>query len=116
LGPYSLYLRAPTAKTLIFFAGKIGHNPKTGNIDANNFGDEVRQALSNLSDVLRLAGVEKTNVLKASCFLTDMAHFDEMNKIYINFFGEHRPCRTTVAVKALPKNARFEIEVTCADK
>ena len=115
LGPYSLYLRVPATKNLVFLAGKIGHNQKTNSITAKTFGEEVKQALENLDAVLKEAGLKRDNVVQCRVFLTDMKDFEPMNKIYIEFFGQHRPTRTCVAVKQLPKRALFEIEATCAE-
>jgi 2-iminobutanoate/2-iminopropanoate deaminase len=53
-------------------------------------------------------------VLKTTVFLTDMAHFGQMNQAYTECFGDHTPARTTVAVRALPLGALIEIECIAA--
>ncbi|HET7023952.1 MAG TPA: Rid family hydrolase [Gemmatimonadales bacterium] len=49
--------------------------------------------------------------MKTTVFLVDMGDFTAMNEVYGRHFGQHRPARSTVAVAALPKGARVEIEV-----
>ena len=71
---------------------------------------EVGQALANLRAVLEGAGSSIGDVVKTTVFLTDMSDFATMNELYAEFFGDHRPARSTVAVAGLPLGARFEIE------
>ncbi len=111
IGPYSLFVRTQPNKSPVYFAGVVGSNAETGNIEAKTFKEEAEQAFKNLQIHLDLAGVSKNDVVKATCFLTAMEQFDEMNKAYADYFQGHKPARSTVAVKALPKGAKFEIEV-----
>jgi 2-iminobutanoate/2-iminopropanoate deaminase len=67
--------------------------------------------LNNIQEVLSTAGFEKTNVVKTTIFLKNLEDFDTVNKIYSDFFGDHKPARTTVEVAALPKNALIEVDV-----
>jgi 2-iminobutanoate/2-iminopropanoate deaminase len=71
---------------------------------------QLRQALANLSELLGSKGASLGDVTKTTVFLTDMADYAEMNRIYIEVFGDHRPARSAVAVAALPIGARIEIE------
>ena len=68
------------------------------------------QALSNLKDVLESAGASMSDVIKTTVFLVDMDDYAEMNEIYCEAFGDHRPARSAVAVAALPLGAQIEIE------
>ena len=111
IGPYSLFVKTHPNKQPVYFAGVVGSNIETGNIDAKTFKEEVEQAFKNLQIHLDLAGVSKNDIVKSTCFLTGMEKFDEMNKSYAEYFQDHKPARSTVAVKALPKGANFEIEV-----
>jgi 2-iminobutanoate/2-iminopropanoate deaminase len=67
--------------------------------------------LANLDAVLKAAGVDRKNVVKSTIYLTNLADFETVNAIYGEFFGEHKPARTTIQVAALPKGARVEIEM-----
>lgn len=107
IGPYSQGIRWGN---LIFAAGQTGADPKTSDL-VEGVQAQTRQALKNLSTVLKAAGTDMAHVLKTTVFLTDMADFQAMNAVYGEFFPSAAPARTTVAVKALPKGALVEIEV-----
>ncbi|MGF1598586.1 MAG: RidA family protein [Acidimicrobiales bacterium] len=71
---------------------------------------ELRQALANLASLLEGAGASLSDVVKTTVFLTDMDDYGEMNRVYVEVFGDHRPARSAVAVAALPVGARIEVE------
>jgi 2-iminobutanoate/2-iminopropanoate deaminase len=70
---------------------------------------QTRSALNNLQIVLHAAGLSLADVVKTDVFLVDMNLFAEMNVVYAEVFGDHRPARSRVAVKGLPYNALVEI-------
>lgn len=107
VGPYSLAIRAGNQ---VFTAGQIGLDPKTGELAPGGIEAETRQALTNLKHILESAGCSLADVVKTTVFLQDIADFSQMNAVYAEFFGPRPPARTTVAVAALPKGARVEIE------
>ena len=111
IGPYSKFLRAPLNSQAVYFAGVIGLNPDSGNIDATNFEDELIQLLKNIDSVLAEAKVVKENIIKVTVFLDSMNDFASLNTIYAKYFGEHKPTRSTVEVRGLPKKAKVEIEI-----
>ena len=76
----------------------------------------MNQALKNPNAVLLDAGVHKTDITKVTVFLADMSDFATMNKMYADYFGTHKPTRSCVAIKSLPMNASFEIEVLAYQK
>ena len=110
VGPYSRFKTIPDNKATVYLSGHIGNDANTGKLVEGDFEAQVRKALSNLDETLGLADINKDNIAKATVFLTDMANFSEMNKLYVEYFGEHRPARSCVAVKQLPLGADFEIE------
>jgi 2-iminobutanoate/2-iminopropanoate deaminase len=71
---------------------------------------QAHQVLKNLSNVLEASGSSLDKVIKTTIFLADMDDFLKINAIYAEYFGEHKPARSTVAVKTLPKNALIEID------
>jgi 2-iminobutanoate/2-iminopropanoate deaminase len=79
-------------------------------IAGNTIGLQTERALRNIEAVLEGLGLSLQNVAKTTVFLTDMAEFSKMNETYAQCFGEHKPARTTVAVKELPLGAMVEIE------
>jgi len=106
IGPYS---QAVSLDNLIFTSGQIGLS-REGVLVKGGVNEQTKQVLTNLSEVLKEAGSSLSNVVKTTVFLADMADFAEVNKIYADFFGDHKPARSTVAVKSLPLNVSVEIE------
>lgn len=89
--------------------GQVDHVVVDGGIVA-----ESRQALENLAAVLDAHGLRRSDVVKATVFLTTMDDYDAFNAEWAEFFDEPRPARSAVAVSALPLGARVEIEAWCA--
>lgn len=113
IGPYS---QGIVSGGLVFTAGQIGLAPATGELVAGGIAEQTARALENLRAILEAAGSAMPRVVKTTVFLADMADFTEMNAVYTEAFGEHRPARSTVAVKALPRGARVEIEAVAEVK
>ena len=107
LGPYSAAIKVGE---LIFTSGQIPADPATGELAPGGIAQQTEQSLKNLSAVLEAAGSGLDQVIKTTCFLTDMADFAAFNAAYGKYFSDHKPARSTVAVKALPKGALVEIE------
>jgi 2-iminobutanoate/2-iminopropanoate deaminase len=107
IGPYS---QATRAQGLLFTAGQVGFDPATGELVDGGIAGQTERVLQNLRAILEASGLSMTSVVKTTVFLVDMADFAEMNAVYAHAFGEHRPARSTVAVAALPRGARVEIE------
>ena len=106
VGPYS---QAIAVGDLVFCSGQIGLEPKTGEL-AIGVEEQTKQALQNLAAVLAEAKCKKDQVAKTTIFLKNISDFKIVNEIYAEFFGEHRPARSTVEVSNLPKGALVEIE------
>ena len=107
LGPYS---QAIKAGNMVFCSGQVPINPVTNNFVEGGIKEQTRQALLNAQNILRQAGLELSNVVKTTVFLSDMNDFVAMNEVYAEFFLMPYPERSAVAVKTLPKNALVEIE------
>jgi 2-iminobutanoate/2-iminopropanoate deaminase len=107
IGPYS---QGILTGALVYTAGQIPLDPATGEMVAGGIAEQTARALENIRAILEAAGSGMAQVVKTTVFLTDMADFTEMNAAYGHAFGEHRPARSTMAVKALPRGARVEIE------
>ncbi len=113
LGPYS---RAVWAGDILYMAGQLGIDSAAGELVQGGVAAETQQLLNGLSAVLAAAGLSMGDVVKANVFLTDMADFAAMNKIYETFFEAPYPARSTIGVAALPAGARVEIELVAAAK
>ncbi|MEI6211128.1 MAG: RidA family protein [bacterium] len=107
VGPYA---QAVQAGGFVFCSGQLGLDPKTGQLVAAGTAEQTRQVLQNLAAVLEAAGSGLRLVTKVTVFLTDMNDFAAMNAEYAKAFGTHKPARSTVEVRRLPKDARVEIE------
>jgi 2-iminobutanoate/2-iminopropanoate deaminase len=108
IGPYN---QAVYAGNLLFVSGQIAINPATGNIDATDVIGEAHQVMHNIKAILSEAGMDFSNVVKTTVFLSDMSLFPTINEIYGKYFSGDFPARETVAVKGLPKNVNVEISV-----
>jgi 2-iminobutanoate/2-iminopropanoate deaminase len=110
LGPYSTAVRAGD---WVVCAGQVGVDPATGELVGPALADQVRQALANTAAVLADAGCGWEHVAKATLFVATESPqpMAEVNEIYAEVLGEHRPARSTVGVSWLPARALFEIEV-----
>lgn len=107
IGPYSQAIRTDG---YLFCSGQLGLDPATGEFAAGDVGAQAEQALRNLSAVLEVGGLSFADVVKTTIFLADMADFATVNGIYARFVTDPPPARSTVAVAALPKGGRVEIE------
>jgi 2-iminobutanoate/2-iminopropanoate deaminase len=107
VGPYS---QAVALGELVFASGQISLDPASGELRGKTAAEQARQVMINLKAVLEAAESSLTSVLKTTIFLTDMTAFQEVNEVYSQALGEHRPARSTVGVASLPKGALVEIE------
>ncbi|WP_456456917.1 RidA family protein [Nitratifractor sp.] len=106
IGPYS---QAILVDGMLYSSGQIALTPE-GELIEGDVAAQTRQVLHNLSAVLAAAGGSLNDVVKTTIFLADMEDFATVNDVYAEFFGTHRPARSTVAVKTLPKNVQVEID------
>ena len=111
IGPYS---QAIGAGRLVLCSGQIGLDPTTGELVEGGVAQQAERALRNLAAVLDSAGLSFGDVVKTTVFLVDMADFTALNEVYARFVTDPPPARSTIAVAALPKGARVEIEAIAA--
>ena len=108
IGPYSQAIDAG-AGDIVVCSGQVGLDPATGQL-VEGLEAQVARAMANLGAVLEAAGLGYADVVKTTLFLTDIGDFAAVNEIYGRSFSDPQPARSTVAVAALPKGARFEVE------
>jgi 2-iminobutanoate/2-iminopropanoate deaminase len=111
IGPYSQGIRAGG---FLFTAGQVGFDPASGELVDGGISEQTARVLQNIRSILESAGSDLAQVVKTTVYLVDMADFAAMNEVYAREFGDHRPARSTVAVAALPRGARVEIEAIAA--
>ena len=108
IGPYS---QAVQAGELLFCSGQIPLDPSTGALLPGDVTVQAGQVMKNISAMLAAAGAGFEDVIKTTIFLADMADFAAVNEVYGSYFTAHKPARSTVAVKGLPRGALLEIEI-----
>ncbi len=86
---------------------------KNGNFKALDFEAQCHSVFKNVRIILEASGSSWDNLVDVTVFLVDMADYSEMNRVYVDEFGDHRPARSAVAVRALPIGATVEIEAWC---
>lgn len=108
IGPYEQAIRVGG---LLFTAGQIALDPKTGNLVEGGIAAQTRRVLENLKAVVEAAGTTMDKVVKATVYLKNMADFATVNEIYAEYLGKAKPARSTVAVAELPRGALVEIDL-----
>lgn len=111
IGPYN---QAIKTGNLLFVSGQVALKPGTNELANADIIEETHQVLQNIKCILQEAGMDFSNIVKTTIFLSDMELFSQVNGIYAKYFDGDFPARETVAVKGLPKNANVEISVIAA--
>jgi 2-iminobutanoate/2-iminopropanoate deaminase len=108
IGPYS---QAIVAGGFVHCSGQIAIDPATGELVGGDVRAQTERVMANLAGVLTAAGTNFKRVVKCNVYLVDMADFPAMNEVYGRHFDPAKPpARATVAVAALPRGARVEID------
>jgi 2-iminobutanoate/2-iminopropanoate deaminase len=109
IGPYS---QAVQVGDVVYLAGQIGMDPASGELVEGGIEAQTKQALENLGAVLKSAGMNHDNAVRATVFLSDISNFQAMNGVYAEYFkSDHPPARSTVQVAAIPRGALVEIDL-----
>lgn len=107
IGPYA---QAVIVNGMVYTSGQIPLTPE-GELVNGTIEEQTHQVFANLKAVLAEAGSSLDQVVKATVFIKDMEEFAQLNEVYGQHFGDHKPARSTVEVARLPKDAKVEIEV-----
>jgi 2-iminobutanoate/2-iminopropanoate deaminase len=108
VGPFS---QAIEVGGFLYFSGQVAQDPATGKVVEGGIVAQTERVLENLSAVLKAAGKNFEDVVRAGVYLTSMSDFAAMNEIYARHFSQPFPARTTIAVVALPLGASVEIDL-----
>jgi len=112
VGPYS---QAIKAGNLIFVAGQIAIDPKTGTLIQGDIKEQTKRVLENIKAILEAANLCIDDVVRTGVFLKNMTDFSKMNDVYATYFRNVPPARTTVQAGNLPPGAEVEIDaIACA--
>lgn len=112
IGPYSQAIKAGNT---LYVSGQIPIDTESGQIVTNDIAMETIQVMKNISSILSAAGMDLSNVVKCSIFVTDMNDFSVVNTTYEKYFASEPPARETVEVAALPKGVHVEISCIAID-
>ncbi|PYP37259.1 MAG: regulator [Gemmatimonadetes bacterium] len=107
IGPYS---QAVVVEGMVYTAGQIPLDPKTGGIVGKTTAEQAEQVFKNLTAILKAAGSGLDRIVKTNVYLVDMADFPALNEVYAKHFPSHKPARSTIQAVALPKAVRVEID------
>jgi 2-iminobutanoate/2-iminopropanoate deaminase len=111
IGPYS---QAVKCGNMLYCSGQIPLDPATGEMVDGDITVQAERVMNNIAAMLSAVGIGFDNIVKTTIYLVDMADFAAVNSVYGTRFPGHKPARSTVAVKSLPRGALLEIEVLAA--
>lgn len=110
IGPYS-HANLVAAGQMLFVSGQVAKDAKTGKLELSDISKETHKVMDNVKAILTDAGMDFTNVVKTTIFLTDMDNFSKVNEAYGSYFTGNYPARETVQVSRLPLDVNVEISV-----
>jgi len=108
IGPYN---QAVMVNNTLYVSGQIPLDPSVGKLAGGDIKNQTRQVMENLKAILREAGMDFSDVVKCSIFITDMKNFPRVNEVYGTYFTEDPPARETVQVAGLPMGV--DVEISC---
>jgi 2-iminobutanoate/2-iminopropanoate deaminase len=111
IGPYS---QGISCGELVFTSGQIPIDPESGGVVAGGIREQTARVMENLEAILNAAGTSLDNAVKMTCYLSDLKHFAEFNKVYSSYFVADPPVRSTVQVAVLPLGVLVEVDCVAA--
>jgi len=114
--PLGHYSQAVVHNGLVYVAGQLPIDPQDESRFLETVEEQTLQTLKNLQAVLEAASSDKSLVLKATVYISDISIWAQVNEVYASFFGDHKPARSAVPTKNLPKGYLVEIDVIAAQK
>jgi 2-iminobutanoate/2-iminopropanoate deaminase len=110
--PAGHYSQAIVAGNMIFVSGQIPVVPLTGDKIVGNISDQTQQTLNNLLNIVKAAGGDINTIVRTTIYITDINDWEEVNRVYADFFGSSQPARSIVGVSSLYHGSKIEIEAT----
>ncbi|GAB3267044.1 RidA family protein [Larkinella harenae] len=114
--PAGHYVQATVWSDLIFVSGQLPIHPITKEKKTGSIEDQTHQVLENLEAILKAAGSDLSHVLKTTVYIADITLWDQVNAIYADFFGDHKPARAVVPTNKLHYGFLIEIEAIAVRK
>lgn len=112
--PGGHYVQAMLHRDTLYVSGQLGVTRDTPDPAAVPIAEQVSFALANIAAIGRVVGAEIDDIVRCTVYVTDVAHWDEVNRAYAAFFGTHRPARSIVPCGPLHFGALVEIEAVIA--
>lgn len=107
IGTYSQAVRVGDT---VYLSGQIPLDPTTMTLVEGGIETDIRRVFENLKAVAEAAGGSLADIVKLNVFLTDLAHFTQVNAIMAEYFSEPYPARAAIGVAALPRGAAVEMD------
>ena len=107
IGPYS---QGVVVNNIVYTSMQIPLDPLTGDLIGKTAGEQIKQCLENINNIIIAAGADINDVVKTTVYLTDINQFNDVNEIYSGYFSDNPPARGVIEVSALPKGALIAVE------
>ena len=108
------YAQAMLHRDTLYVSGQLGVTGETPDPESRSVGEQVNFALGNIAAIAGVVGASPGDIVRCTVYVTDVAHWGEVNRAYAAFFGTHRPARSIVPSGPLHFNALVEIEAVVA--
>ncbi|MDY6958382.1 MAG: Rid family detoxifying hydrolase [Halobacteriota archaeon] len=108
--PIGAYSQAVISGGVMYLSGQISLDPETGEFVKGGIEEETDQILKNIKTIVKESGRGMRDVIKTTCYLSDMDDFDGFNKVYQDYFSTAPPARTTIQAARLPAGVKIEID------
>ncbi|MCA1628058.1 MAG: Rid family detoxifying hydrolase [Acidobacteria bacterium] len=112
--PAGHYSQATVHRGIVYVAGQLAIDPRTGERKLGSIEEQTEQALRNVGEILIAAGSDLNRVLKMTIYIADTSLWGAVNEVYARVLGEHRPARAVVPTKELHYGFLIEIEAVAA--
>ena len=112
--PAGHYSQAVVHNGLVFVAGQLAIDPRTGERRLGSIEEQTEQALKNVGEILKAAGSDLSRVLKMTVYISDIELWGRVNEVYARVLGEHRPARAVIPTKELHYGFLIEIDAVAA--
>jgi 2-iminobutanoate/2-iminopropanoate deaminase len=109
--PLAPYSQAVLANNTLYVSGQIAINPFDGKLVEGGITTQTRQVMENLGHILKEAGMDYTNIVKCTIFMSEMEYYSKINDVYGEYFKIDPPAREAVQVAGLPLNV--DVKISC---
>jgi 2-iminobutanoate/2-iminopropanoate deaminase len=108
--PAGHYSQGIVAGDIIFVSGQLPTIPLAGDKITGDISEQTLRALNNVLRIVRAAGGDITTIARTTIYTTEVKHWEEVNRVYADFFGPVQPARSIVTVAGLHHGSLVEIE------